>query len=135
MEHLLRDYHDAQEELRTLKYSLLKERLISADSSRQAQLQWLGEFMVFVGGNHATLVENPELVFQYALNQVRAHVMRRQQRGEWLTRVCLPSRTHLLRPKLPRSSSVCSCRSSITGCWLHGDGSWRASEKNVHRRH
>ena len=69
MEHLLRDYHDAQEQLRTLKYSILKERLISADSSRQAQLQWLGEFMVFASSHHQQLCANPVLVYQYALNQ------------------------------------------------------------------
>ena len=75
MEHLLRDYHNAQEELRTLKYSILKDKLISAESSRAAQLQWLGEFMVFVGSHHSALAAYPNLTFQYAINQVRRVVV------------------------------------------------------------
>ncbi len=59
-----------QEELRTLKYSILKDKLLSVESSRAAQLQWLTEFMVFVGSHHSTLSEYPNLTFQYALNQV-----------------------------------------------------------------
>ena len=111
MEHLLRDYHDAQEELRTLKYSILKERLVSADSSRQAMLQWLSEFMVFVGSNHATLVQNPDLVFQYAINQVRHTLDRALARRvrSFLSRprfAVTPScsLTRQRPPKLPRSS-------------------------------
>ena len=60
-----------QEELRTLKYSVLKDKLLSVESSRAAQLQWLTEFMVFVGSHHSTLAEYPNLTFQYAMNQVR----------------------------------------------------------------
>ncbi len=60
----------AQEELRTLKYSILKDKLLSVVSSRAAQLQWLTEFLVFVGSHHSTLTEYPNLTFQYAVNQV-----------------------------------------------------------------
>ena len=69
MEHLLRDYHDAQEALRKIKYSVLKEQLSEAASSRSVQLQWVGEFNVFVGGHHANLIAHPNLTFQYAYNQ------------------------------------------------------------------
>jgi hypothetical protein len=63
-----------QEELRTLKYSILKDKLLSVESSRAAQLQWLTEFMVFVGSHHSTLSEYFNLTFQYALNQVCVEV-------------------------------------------------------------
>lgn len=65
----MRDYHLAQEELRSLRYSILKDHLISADSSRQAQLQWLGEFMVFAGSNASRLTEHPDMIVQAACNQ------------------------------------------------------------------
>ena len=61
----------AQEELRTLKYSILKDKLLSVESSRAAQLQWLTEFLVFVGSHHSALSEFPNLTFQYAVNQVQ----------------------------------------------------------------
>lgn len=53
---------------------VLKDVLAGEDTamvSRQAQLQWLTEFMVFVGGNQAALQAYPHLVFQFAINQVR----------------------------------------------------------------
>ena len=78
MEHLLRDYHDAQEELRTLRYSLLKEKIQQEQSegeeadfsaARASLLHWIGEFLVFVSSHHSTLASYPSLTFQYALNQ------------------------------------------------------------------
>ncbi len=39
MEHLMRDFNDALEELRTLKYSLLKDKLVSGAQSEQASRQ------------------------------------------------------------------------------------------------
>lgn len=69
LETLLHDYHDAIEELRTIKYSVLKEKLRSVESSRQAELQWLTEFMVFTSSHHATLSQYPHLTFSMAYNQ------------------------------------------------------------------
>eukprot|EP01138_Halocafeteria_seosinensis_P010237 gb/GECG01010455.1/.p1 GENE.gb/GECG01010455.1/~~gb/GECG01010455.1/.p1 ORF type:complete len:2817 (+),score=410.58 gb/GECG01010455.1/:1-8451(+) len=80
MEHLLRDYYDAQEELRTLRYSLLREKLKEEQgaspkeeedfsAARSSLLQWIGEFLVFVSSHHSTLTSYPKLTFQYALNQ------------------------------------------------------------------
>jgi hypothetical protein len=81
-----------QEELRTLKYSILKDKLLSVESSRAAQLQWLTEFMVFVGSHHSTLSEYPNLTFQYAMNQVRLTVIGPCDRSMLLCRLFrLPS--------------------------------------------
>ena len=54
-----------------MKYSILKDKLLSVESSRAAQLQWLTEFLVFVGSHHSALSEFPNLTFQYAVNQVQ----------------------------------------------------------------
>jgi hypothetical protein len=90
MEHLLRDYHDAMEDVRTVRYSAMKEGMSSkgalalhdsplagqgaasddaGGSSRAQLLQWVGEFLVFVGSAHAMMVEYPWLTFQQANNQ------------------------------------------------------------------
>lgn len=58
LEFLLRDYHDAVDEVKALAYYVLKDVLAGEDTanvSRQAQLQWLTEFMVFVGGNQVRI--------------------------------------------------------------------------------
>ena len=50
-----------------MKYSVLKSQL--RGESRHSLLQWLSEFFVFVSSLQGHLVANPDLVFQYALNQ------------------------------------------------------------------
>jgi len=91
MEHLLRDYHDAMEDLRTVRYSAMKDGMAAkgtgpgtssvlagqgssseddaGGASRAQLLQWVGEFLVFVGSAHAMMVEYPWLTFQQASNQ------------------------------------------------------------------
>lgn len=96
MEHLLRDYHDAMEDVRNVKFQSMKEGMARAGertpeshahasslsgqgyseehadtsgSSRGSLLQWLGEFLVFVGSSHAAMVEYPWLTMQHAANQ------------------------------------------------------------------
>ncbi len=92
MEHLLRDYHDAMEDLRTVRYSAMKDGMAArgtgpgytsvlagqggglsdvdgGGASRAQLLQWVGEFLVFVGSAHAMMVEYPWLTFQQANNQ------------------------------------------------------------------
>ena len=93
MEHLLRDYHDTMEDLRTVRYSAMKDGMAATTAgpssssvlagqgsspadqeggggaSRAQLLQWVGEFLVFVGSAHAMMVEYPWLTFQQACNQ------------------------------------------------------------------
>lgn len=67
VEGLLKDYSEAQEEIRRIKYSSLKSHL--RGESRHSILSWISEFFVFVSSSQRQLTANPELVFQYALNQ------------------------------------------------------------------
>ena len=69
MEHLLRDYHDAQEVMRGTKYSVLKRQLKAAGTDRDEVLQWLQEFLVFTSGCALSIGRHPHLVFQFAVNQ------------------------------------------------------------------
>jgi len=67
VEGLLRDYADAQEEIRHLKYSVLKAHL--RGQSRHSLLQLLGDFFVFVSSRSSFLTKYPEMLLQDAMNQ------------------------------------------------------------------
>ena len=53
------------------RYASLRTALEEGEgTTREAVLEWLGQYTVFVGKSMSTLLKNPEAAFQLAVNQV-----------------------------------------------------------------
>ena len=69
IEVLMHEYNEARSVLSDASYASLREGLDAGAGSREAVLEWLGQYIVFVGKSLNVLLRSPEAAFQMAVNQ------------------------------------------------------------------